>query len=170
MITVLITLLTPSYLNANGETVSYVVNNETIIAACALGIVGLIAAFKSDYWKHVFLIIILISWTGLIQFVPFGFRISIGFVALDFIALALLFLHLMFNPELFDEIKSFIPKGSNTPKDGQVIELSEERVSHFEKNFKAKSESELVRIVEENDRVPEAVEAAKRLLKNNNVL
>ncbi len=170
LISVLTPLLTPSYVNANGETVSSGVISEVVIAAFSLSIVGLLVLTKSVYWKHVFLITIFLSWGGLIQFVPFGFQLSFGFIVLDFVALTIMFFHLMFNPDLLDEVLSYLPSRKAEKSKLEEIQLNEKRVEHFQNNFNSKSEAELKRIVEQNDRVPEAVEAARRILVSTSVL
>ena len=167
LIHVIQVLTTASYLNENGETVSYSVVDTIQYASIGLAITLILIVLKKDFWKYVFLILILLSFTGLIQFYNQTFSIGIGPLSLEMTALGLLILHLAMNPDIITKIKLKLEPSEESLKKNEELkkEQFENSVNRFEGKFKSKQKSELERIVNENSLIPEAVEAASRILK-----
>lgn len=157
-ITVITTILSSAYLLTSG----YAVNSEMLFGLGALCILSILIFSKKDYWKHIYTVVLLISWTGLLQFTFVRYTLTF-FILIDLIAFSLLFLHLFGNPDTIKFYKSLIPKPYK--KFEKDYELDQERITHFMEKFERKTTAELKQIIEENDRVPEAVEAAKKLVK-----
>lgn len=152
LIHVIQVLTTASYLNENGEMVSYSVVDTVQYASIGLAIT---------------LILILLSFTGLIQFYNQTFSIGIGPLSLEMTALGLLIFHLAMNPDIITKIKLKLELSEESLKKNEELkkEQFENSVNRFEGKFKSKQKSELERIVNENSLIPEAVEAARRILK-----
>ena len=106
------------------------------------------------------LFLILLSFKGIIQFYSKSFWIGFGNIRIDLNALFLLVTHLIFNKEIIHETQDLF-------KDNEVdkVESKEALINNFQKKFALKKRVELERIIEENQLIPEALEAAKRLLK-----
>jgi hypothetical protein len=103
--------------------------------------------------------------TDLIGFTQSQFFFSMGFLRIEMLPLALLILHVSINHDVFD----FRRKRENTERvKGTSHALSESTLSFFERKFKSKTKDELAEIIqnEKGIYVAEAVEAAKRLLKD----
>ena len=84
------------------------------------------------------------------------------------ISLTTLILHLTYNKDVVEKILDFF---KSSEKEIQQMEKSKQmdfefRISKFEQKFANKSEKELLAIIGENQLIPEAIEASKRLLKN----
>jgi len=167
LIHVIQVLTTSSYLNENGETVSYSVVDTVQYGSIGLAITLILIFLKKNIWKYVFLTLILLSFTGLIQFYNQTFSIGIGPLSLEMTALGLLIFHLAMNPDIISKIKlNLEPSQESLQKKEELKkEQFENSVNRFEEKFKSKQKNELERIVNENTLIPEAVEAARRLLK-----
>lgn len=157
-----------SYLNEDGATVSYLVVDSVLYASIGLAITLILIILKQAYWKYVFLGLIILSFTSIIQFSNQSFSIGIGSLSIEMTALGLLIFHIMMNPDLFPAIKlKGEPSEESIKKKGKLkTEQFENSVKLFEGKFKAKQKQELELIVNESTLVPEAVEAARRLLNN----
>ena len=97
-----------------------------------------------------------------------SFYIQIGFIRLEFFSLTLLISHLLLNKDIIRVASQKLePSQESRIKEEELKETHfEKTVSRFEGKFSAKEKDELEIIISENRLVPEAVEAAKRLLKN----
>jgi len=160
---------TASYVNRNGETVSYSVMGTIQYASIGLAITLIFIILQNNIWKYVFLGVILLSFTGLIQFYNYTFSIGIGPLSFEMTAFGLLLFHLIMNPDIVTTIKLKLEpsQGSLEKKEKLKKEQFENRVNRFESKFKSKEKSELESIVNDNSLIPEAVEAARRLLEKN---
>lgn len=160
-------LRTSSCLNESRETVFYTVVDSVQYASFGLVITFILILFKKNIWKYVFLILILLSFTELIQFYNQTFSFGIGPLSIEIIALGLLIFHLAMNPDIISKIKLEIEPSEESLQ--KKIDLHKEqfenRVKQFEVKFKSEEKNELERIVNENTLTPEALEAARRLLK-----
>jgi hypothetical protein len=167
LIHVIQVLTTASYLNENGETGSYSIVDTVQYASIGLAITLILIILKKDIWKYMFLILILLSFTGLIQFYNQTFSIGIGPLSLEMTALGLLIFHLAMNPDIISKIKLKLEPSEESLKKKEELKKKqfENSVNRFEGKFKSKQKNELERIVNENSLIPEAVEAARRLLK-----
>jgi len=167
LIHVIQVLTTSSYLNENGEIVSYSVVDSVQYASIGLVVTLILVILKKNIWKYVFLVLILLSFTGLVQFYNRTFSIGIGPLIIEMTALGLLIFHLVLNPDITPKIKlNLEPSEKNLQKKKELKkEQFENSVNRFEGKFKSKQKKELERIVNEKTLIPEAVEAARRLLK-----
>lgn len=120
----------------------------------ALCIVSLTIFLKRDIWAYLFFLVIVTSFSPLLAFTNIELSISIGSLKLDLIAIPLLIVHVLLNVHLIR-----VPKLSKV----QETESINERVEYFTKVFKKKTDDELLRI-DENELVPEAIEARKILI------
>lgn len=160
-------LTTSAYLNENGEIVSYSVIDTVIYASIGLAITLLLIVLKKNFWRYVFLVLVIISFTDLIQFYSRTFSIGFGPIIIDLSALGLLLLHLAVNPDILAKAKQFIESSEESLAEKKELKKKtfEREVKRFEMKFQSKHKSELEKIIIENAYVPEAIEAAKRLLK-----
>lgn len=150
----------PNIINSKGETVRYLLIDSIQYASLGLIIVLIFIIQRKNYWKHSFSILLLISITPLIQFYPQTFYFGIGFIDIEITSLGLLIFHLILNQEvLTDSLNLF--KTTEQEKE----EKKERQIEHFLRKFISKEKKELEKIVHENFLVPEAIEAAKQLLK-----
>lgn len=159
------TVLTPGYVNEDGIPVTYSILDDVLYAGLGLIPVLILILLKKPIWKYLFALLALAAQTPWIQFYSFTFSIGIGFISFELTALGLLSLHLILNPEVyrsFMELVSVEPESETSKK-----EKFESSVNGFLSKFSEKSIEELETIVEENSRVPAAVEAARRLLQQH---
>jgi hypothetical protein len=159
LISVIQVLMIPNTINDKGETVRYVVSDSILYASFGLIIVLIFIIQRKNYWKHAFGVLLIIALTPLIQFNSRTFSFGIGFIQFEITALGLLIFHLALNKEVLRDTLDFF-KTSETEKE----ENKERQIESFQRKFASKDKNELERIVNENFLVPEAVEAAKRLL------
>ena len=157
------TLLTPGYVNEEGVPVTYSVIDSVLYAGFGLGIVLTLILVNKPVWKYVFAILTILAFTPWISFYSYTFSFGIGLFSFDAIGLGLLIFHLILNPEVFESFKKILRPDPESEESKQS--KFESSVTGFETRFNKKSTNELRSIVEENSLVPEAVEAAKRLLK-----
>lgn len=155
-------LLIPSHLNEEGNEVIYSMVDSVKYAGFGLAIVLTLILVNKPVWKYVFAILTIMAFSEYINFYPNTFSFGIGFISFEVTALSLLIFHLVLNPEVFQSFKGFIkPKPES---EDSIQSKFESAVNSFETRFSTKSTNELQNIVEQNSLVPEAVEAAKRLL------
>lgn len=154
----------------SGESFSYTI---TIYSPIQNAIFGLMITMffiiiKKNIWKYVFLVLILISFTGLVEFSNYTLRIKFGSLSIELTALVLLIFHLATNPDILSKIiQKFEPNEESLRKKEELKKQHfEANVIRFEQNFNSKKKSELELMVNENKLRPEAIEAARRLLKN----
>lgn len=85
---------------------------------------------------------------------------------MDLIALGLAIIHLIVNGEMLSFfVRDHKGKDGNLSKQEKFeIKKTAGKITNFEKKFATKDKNELARIVKENRLVPEAIEAAIRLL------
>ncbi|WP_420578050.1 hypothetical protein [Ekhidna sp.] len=156
------TLLTPGYVNEEGNEVTYVMADSVLYAGFGLAIVLTLILVNKPAWKYAFAILTVSTFTPWISFYNRTFSFGIGFISFELTALTLLILHLILNPEVFATFRtSFGIEPETEESKERKYELS---VKGFERRFDNKSTEELTNIVEQNSLVPEAVEAAKRIL------
>lgn len=144
------------------ETIRYVLNDSILFAAFGLLIIIFFIIRRKNYWKHLFGILLIAALTPLIQFYSQTFSLRIGIISIEFTALGLLILHLLLNKEVVIDALAFFKKN-----EVEIEENREKKVKRFVEKFASKKKNELEKIIEENFLVPEAIEAAKRLLENN---
>ncbi len=156
------TLLKPGYTNADGHHVVYVVSNSIKYGAFGLSIVLTLILVNKSVWKHVFAILVLFAFTPVVSFYGKTFSVGIGYFQIEFTALSLLILHFILNPELIRTFKAFLrPQELSDEAKNEKFEVA---VISFQGKFEKKTLAELENIVSENVLIPEAIEAAKRLL------
>ncbi|UXP31191.1 hypothetical protein N6H18_12615 [Reichenbachiella agarivorans] len=155
-------LLMPSHINEEGNEVTYSMVDSVKYAGFGLAIVLTLILVKKPVWKYAFAILTILAFSEYINFYPNTFSFGIGIISFELTALSLLIFHLALNPEVFQSFKGFIkPKPESEESKESKFESA---VNGFETRFNKKSTDELRNIVEQNSLVPEAVEAAKRLL------
>ncbi len=156
------TLLKRGYVNAEGNEVTYVVSDSVMYCGFGLLIVLTLILLNKPVWKYIFAILAILAFTPWISFYNQTFSFGIGIISFEVTALSLLIFHLVLNPEVFQSFKGFIkPKPESEESKQSKFESA---VNGFETRFSKKSTDELRNIVEQNSLVPEAIEAAKRLL------
>lgn len=167
VISIIQVLMIPNTINDKGETVRYVVSDSILYASFGLVIVLIFIIQRKNYWKYAFGILLVVALTPFIQFYSQTFSFGIGFIQLEVTALGLLFFHFAVNPEIISSIRQKLEPSEESiqKKEELKAEQFESSVSRFQEKFSSKQKSELERIVNENTLVPEAVEAARRLLK-----
>jgi hypothetical protein len=154
----------PQHIDEEGRITTYVLAGSLFYGAIGLFAVLNLILLKRHIWKYVFLLLILSSFSSYLDLVGY---VHLSILYIDLIALSILILHLVFNTDMAYSILNFF-KPSN--EEIQQIEKSQQgsfeyRISKFEQKFANKSENELLSIIQENQFIPEAIEASKRLLK-----
>ena len=159
-------MFTPSFINKVGEKVSISIVDSILYAAFGLIITLIFIILKQKYWKYVFLVLILLAFSTLINFYSRTLSIGIGFVQIEFTALALLILHLGTNPGIISSFLNLFEPSERNLREREKVRLNqfEIMVKNFERKFEPKNKKQLEIIVQENKLIPEAIEAAKRLL------
>jgi len=136
--------------------------DSVLYAGFGLVIVLTLILVNKPAWKYAFAVLTILAFTPWISFYTYTFSFGIGFISFEATALSLLIFHLILNQEVFQSFKTIIkPKPESQESKQSKFESS---VNGFETRFSKKSTDELRNIVEQNSLVPEAVEAAKRLL------
>ena len=156
------TLLKPGYVNTDGNKVTYVVTDSVKYSGFGLLIILTLILLNKPVWKYVFGFLTILALTPWISFYNQTFSFGIGIIQFEVTALGILIFHLILNPEVFESFKSVI-KPKPEPEESKQAKF-ENSVNGFETRFSKKSTDELKNIVEQNSLVPEALEAAKRLL------
>jgi len=159
------TLLKPGYVNADGNEVTYAVSDSVMFCGFGLLIVLTLILLNKQVWTYIFTILTLLAFTPWISFYNQTFSFGIGIISFEVTALSLLIFHLALNPEVFQSFKASItPKPESEESKQAEFESS---VLRFENKFEGKSCAELQRMLSQNELVPEAIEAAKRLLERD---
>ncbi|WP_044205421.1 hypothetical protein [Flammeovirga sp. OC4] len=164
------TLLTIPYFIENTFFQNLLLENDSNIhfsyyAKNFLSYVGLLISIllillKSEYWKHAFAILLLAGIFHLVQIYHLIFSIEIGFINIDITSLLLLIGHIKVNPSLAEKIRPILKKNEK-----QQLQSNEFKIQFFEKKFEKNDIFELRVIVQENTLIPEAIEAAKRVIR-----
>ena len=152
----------PGYINDDGNPVTYVLLDSVLYAGIGLLIVLVLILVKKTIWKYLFAILTIVALTPLISFYSYTFSFGVGVIEVEATALVILILHLTFNNEVFDAFKALI-KSEEKSEESELARV-ESIVNGFETRFNKKNTPELESIVKQNALVPEAIEAAKRLL------
>ena len=165
LVSIISVLTKNTSINENGEVQRYQVINPVIYAAVGLIIVLVLLVVKIKLWKYLFAILVLLALFGVLQFHYYVIHFGIeGLISIELTAIILLGLHLYFNPEILYK-RNFSPE--EIEKQNQKKQENDEKsISSFMLRFDSKSEYELKQIVQEEKYVPDAIEAAKRLLEN----
>lgn len=159
LISIFQTVIIPNMTDENGTNVRYVIDDSILYACFGLIIVLIFIIQQKTYWKHAFGILLLIALTSVIRFFYVSLSIGIGFLQLELVALGLLIFHLILNKEVLNNTLELFKESEE-----KTNERTENKIKNFEEKFVEKDKNELQKIVDENDLIPEAVEAAKRLL------
>ncbi len=156
----------PAYIDENGASVSYSMTDTVLYMFIGLIITFIFIVLKQPYWKYVFLGLTLIGLTSVFQFYNHTLFIGIGPLRIELTALSLLIVHLIVNPDIVTTIKlKFKPSEQSLQNSVRVNEEKyESRVRRFEKKFESKSLVELKQLINDHQLIPEAIEAAKRLV------
>ncbi|KXX69951.1 hypothetical protein [Flammeovirga sp. SJP92] len=131
------------------------INIKYLLAITGVSITYLLLFLKIDYWKHVFAVVLMTSIFQLTQFYSFTFYVSF----IDISSLALFIFHLSANKNLMDNFRSFHKKSEE-----EIVESNEFQIQFFEKKYNQVHSDELKLIIHQNTMVPEAIEAARRLI------
>lgn len=91
----------PETLNEHGQQIHYAVLNSVIYASIGLLATLILILLKKHYWKYVFLGLILLSFTSVIQFYSTTFYFMIFGINVDLLGFGLLLLHISLNPDIF---------------------------------------------------------------------
>jgi len=155
-------VLTTNVANSNeGFTTRYQMVDEVKYGALALVVVIVLIATKKEAWKLVFGSVLILSFTPVVKFSSYTLFFETGLLYIDLISLTLLIGHISMNKEAFNFLK---PSGAT--KKGQLDKF-EAGIKNFMHRFRTKSQEELEQISVDANMSQEAVEAAKRLLKNS---
>ena len=159
LISIIEVLVIPNFINEIGQEFSFEIIDSVIYALFGLIVVLFFIIQRSRYWSYAFGILLVIGFTPLIKFYNQSFLLGIGFLKIDLITLSILIFHLKMNKEVLDYILNFLKPSE------EAIEKSKERqIKNFEERFSKKNISELEKIINSKLFLPEAKEAAKRLL------
>lgn len=134
--------------------VRYLYSTDTLLGLLALLIIWSSLLIHKKLWVYLFLIVLLVSFSSLIEFSNLTLTISIGSLTINCIALGLTISHFALNGET-------LTLAGKT--DAEINDDYENKVKFFLNKFASKSKDELV-TMENKDHVPEAIEAIKRLL------
>jgi len=163
---VIVILLTPSRLNANGIETTYIVGIENwIVLGIQLGL--FVLAFKKmELWKYLFLILLLVQLFGILPISRFNIYFGLGVVQVSLLSVVLLAFHLMFNPEIISGIKtSLAPSAKEVAESSRIKQENYDNgVKRFKTKFSKKNKPQLKILIQENELVPEAIAAVKELL------
>lgn len=129
----------------------YSLSSHSIIS---IGIIWLTTLVRKNIWNFAFLIFVVASFFPIVQLGDFSMSLTIGSLEIDVISLGLLAGHVALN---ITELTSW-HKAESTDEKAATVE-------YFEKEYKEKTTSELMKIAE-NDLVPEAKNALKKILDN----
>ena len=133
-------------------------NYVSVIIGYALSI--FLFYIKKDVWIYVFLILIVLILLDFIPFYYFSFKIGIGPMHINMIALFFLIIHLNVNEK---SIKGLM-KNKKRKVDIKNKKESNAVVSRFEFKFRKKTKAELLSILENDSMREEAKQAATNLL------
>ena len=164
-------MISNQYVDPSASTIRYLSILQPVkLAAIGLTITLILILLKQFYWKLVFLILIMVSFTPLMGFSSHTYGIRFDEILIELIPLGLLTSHILLNPDLVKFMLRYDVE-SALEEDIELLEskpkpTNESLVKRFERKFSSKTKVELQDIVNENRLVPAAVEAAKRLLKN----
>lgn len=148
--------------NQYGEKIIYVLNDNILYASYGLGLTLLLIFFRKNAWKYVFTLVLIISFSPYLKFYSTVFSLSIFKIYVDVIAMTLLISHLLLNKEIIGFILDTFKSSELRNENNQ-----EQKIERFQRKFSHKTKPELEKIVNDNFLVPEAIEAAKRLLGKN---
>ena len=155
-------MLTPSYLNADGITITYIVSDPVKFGGFGLAIVLTLILLNKPAWKYAFAVLTIFALTPVISYYSYTVSVGSGKIEIELTALGILIFHLLVNRDVVASFKSSLKSPNQT--DESKIEKFEASVQRFESKFEGTSQAELRRMVAQNSLVPEAIEAAKRLL------
>jgi len=153
-------LFAPKTLDEQGEVIRYTLNNTEIYAAFGLLVVLVFVILKQRIWKHLYAILLLLAVASFIQFYNVTFHLYIGFLEVEFTALGLLIFHLVVNKDVWYDFLNMFKKS-----EAEKLDEKHSKIRYFENQFRLKNQIELKQIVEQQELVPEAIEAAERLLR-----
>lgn len=167
VISSIVVLVTPSFINQYGQEVTYVLDTRQWTCSIALLVVLVVVFFKNKYWSQLFAVVLLLGVFNVFQFYSTVFFVGIGNLHLEVFSLAMLFVHLSLNRGTFS---AFVKYFGSFKKDKQAIEQSSEaKYNRFLKKFENKNEEQLQAIANNELMVPEARKAAVELLKSYRV-
>ncbi len=172
LVSIISVMLLPAEVEENGNIIEYAVSNSIWLGALGLFFVLILVPFKGCYWSILFLILLLLAHSSLIQFYSTTYTIGFGWLRYNVMLSSLLILHVTLNLESIKEVFRILGISkvikaifySVKTSEEELIEQRERHIKSFQRRFTSKSPKELQRIVNENALVPEAVEAANRLL------
>lgn len=130
-----------------------------LFSFCGLLVTIVLAVLKIDYWKHIFSFILFSAVVHLTQFYHTTFYVSIGFLSIEISSLVLLIAHLKLNKSLIGDIQSFFKKSEEEEE-----QSNEFKIQFFERKYSNIHSDELKMMINQNNLVPEAIEAARRLI------
>ncbi|MEQ9426782.1 MAG: hypothetical protein RJQ09_20330 [Cyclobacteriaceae bacterium] len=159
------TILKQDYTNEEGDFVSHTISTSVQLTGFGLLIVLALIIMNQPLWKYAFTVLAMLALTQWFNFYNYTFSFGIGFIQFELTALTLLTIHIMLNKEVFNSFKAFF---KSVPEAKELKnEKFEASVEGFKVRFQGKSTQELNSILTERTLVPEAIEAARRLLKDN---
>jgi len=142
-----------SAINPDG-TIDFFIPDPLLYSSIALGVVGLSVFFKRNIWAYLFLLTVIASFFPALSFTNLNLVIYIGPVKIDLIAISLLTAHVLLNPYM-------IRKPDLSPKEQE--KSTNQKVDFFMRQLEKKSDEELLRL-DDNDLLPEAIEAKRKIL------
>lgn len=146
--------------NLTQDSYSFLIIDEVKYSFWGITPVLIFIFLKKSVWKFLFSIVLMAAVLQYIQFYGTTFVLTIGFFKIEFKSFLLLIAHVVLN---FDQFNIFhITRAEQKEKENS--EEKENGINFFEIKFQNKSKSELIKIVEEAELVPEALDAASRLL------
>ncbi len=159
-------ILVQNYIAETGEDYSFTLGKSLLIGIFGVVIVLIFLIQKKKYWVHALSLLILLTITPLVTVSNFSLYVGAGILSFDIVALSLLGLHLFLNDEARAPIKRILQE-SPKEKDERLNKEREDfdrAVQRFKRKFESFSKAELNEIIEKNQYVPEAIEAAKELV------
>lgn len=146
------------------------VSDKTYFTFILLIIVFVLTLFpKMKIWVYLYTLILVLCIPQLLTLSDSSFFLIIGTVYINLLPWCLLIIHVLVHGEYFG-LKLISKKtenqvtSTNNIEENLPLELDETKTKGFEKRFDKKSTEELEEIIREKYLVPEAIEAATRIL------
>ena len=162
LISIIMVLLMTDSIISNGLISSF--GDDFLFGTLGLAVVSVLVLRKKYYWKHAFGLLLVLALTPWVSFFNISFGFGIGFLKFDLIPLGLLIFHVSVNREVKDDLLAFVPSAEINRE-----EKSEKEIQDFQEKFAGRSDDELKAISTDSKRVPEAREAARRLLNERGI-
>jgi hypothetical protein len=153
----------------NGKDFSFSLRSDLWIGIVGIIIVLIFLIQKKKYWVHALSLLILVTITPLVSFSNFSLYIGAGIFSFDLVVIVLLILHLSLNPDARAPISKLLQETSEEKESRlkkEKIEF-EQAVKRYKEKYESYSKDRLREIIDKNQHVAEAIQAARELVSKN---